>query len=545
MLSRKLVAFISKNKLFSCFLIMTIIVAGSSFVLAPAQYPNPQLGAITVPGKGNFALSVYPVLDRRVIGLLNLFRDYYAVTDLSNASVNGLVLTALPPIMTHYFLAFTTYGMAEIAASTPGFRTSYYTEMFHKLIAMMNSSTVEQIEWIEPGFTNAVYSSLGNGFRGPTNIMWTGHYALMELLYYDLFRDPRYNNEIKSYLDQWNASLTATTMWNGSPSNGLGRWGVGLIPCEPYIVFVQCNSIPFYAMRLYDELHSTAYQLASLPGIKWWYTDGNMVNDRGIPIDGYYVDMPAPQHRSLHNLPPTIPGPSMTTDLPYPKVSAYGSAWITMFYNAMGYTTLANTIYGNWKSNLVHYSTDNTAYVVDSYYYPSEFGAQTFVGDVFAYFCAHEMGDQALLTKLGNWFYSPFEGKWNGYKYEFDTSALGDLSSFAYPVVNFAWAWGHAYANLTTLMNAPSDSFFTSAPYISNQSTTDGLFVYQAYYDSAKSAFILTVETHSDTVLTFSNFPSVQGVYTAQGAYPSSDWAQNGSQMLLTLHPGTNSFVIC
>nr|MDO8134198.1 hypothetical protein [Candidatus Njordarchaeum guaymaensis] len=209
-MTRNIAALISKNKLFSCFLIMTIVIGGSTFLLAPPQYPNPQLGTIDVPGKGSFVLAAYPILDRRVIGLVNLFRDYYEVTDLSNASVNGLVLTALPPIMTHYFLAFTTYGMAEIAGSTPGFRTSYYTDMFHKLIAMMNSSTVEQIEWIEPGFTNAAYSSLGNGFRGPTNIMWTGHYALMELLYYDLFRDSRYNNEIKSYMDQWNASLTAT-----------------------------------------------------------------------------------------------------------------------------------------------------------------------------------------------------------------------------------------------------------------------------------------------------------------------------------------------
>nr|MDO8134071.1 hypothetical protein [Candidatus Njordarchaeum guaymaensis] len=283
-------------------------------------------------------------------------------------------------------------------------------------------------------------------------------------------------------------------------------------------------------------------QLATLPGIKWWYTDGNMVNDRGIPIDGYYVAMPSPEHRSLHNLPPAIPGPSMTSDTPYPKVSAYGSAWITFFYNAMGYTTLADTIYGNWKSNFVHYSTDDTAYVANSYYFPDEFGTFDFVGDVYAYLCAHEMGDQALFTKLGNWFYSPFEGKWDGYKYEFDTSVLGDLSSFAYPVVNFVWAYGHACANLTTLMNPPSDSFFTSAPYISNQSSTEGLFVYQAYYDSVKGAFILTVESHGNTVLTFSNSPAVQGVYTAQGAY--TDWVQNGNQMQLTLSPGTHSFVI-
>jgi hypothetical protein len=90
-------------------------------------------------------------------------------------------------------------------------------------------------------------------------------------------------------------------------------------------------------------------------------------------------------------------------------------------------------------------------------------------------------------------------------------------------------------------MTPRSDSFFTE-PYISNQSTTDGLFVYQATYDQARGAFILTVETAHSVVLTFDNFPGVQGVYGVNGAY--TNWTQNGSQMLLTLSPGTCSFVI-
>jgi hypothetical protein len=517
---------------------MTIFVAGSTFFLSPTQYSNPQLPVITVSGKGSFDLRTYPMLDRRVIGLVNLFRDYYKVTDLSNASINDLSM--LPPIMTQYFLAFTTYGMAEIVATTPGFRTNYYMDIFHKLIAMMNSSEMEQIEWIQPDFVNSNYSALGNGFRGPTNIMWTGLNTLMELLYYSLFHDSRYNNEITYYMNQWNASLTSNTTWNGKPSNGLGRWGVGLIPCEPFIVYVQCNSILFYAMRLYDKLYGTDYALASLPGIAWWQT--NMMDPSGVPIDGYYVAQPLPEHSSPGNLPVTFPGAARTANTSYPRVSAYGSAWATMFYNAMGYTTLANTLYSNWKSDFVHYSTDDTAYVVDSYHFPGQFDVSTFVGNVFALFCAKEMGDSSLLTKLENWFFRPFEGSWNGYEYSFDTSVLGSLSSFAYPVINFAWAWVHTSTTLADLMNPRSSSFFTSKPYISNQSTTQGLSVNQAYYDSARGAFILTLETANNVVLTFSNFPGVQGVYSTSGAY--TNWVQNGNQMLLTLSPGVYSFVI-
>jgi hypothetical protein len=90
-------------------------------------------------------------------------------------------------------------------------------------------------------------------------------------------------------------------------------------------------------------------------------------------------------------------------------------------------------------------------------------------------------------------------------------------------------------------MNPRNNTFFAK-PYISNQSTTEGLFVYQANFDNARGAFILTLETANNVVLTLDNFPSVQEVYTAQGVY--TNWAQNGSQMLLTLSPGTYSFVI-
>jgi hypothetical protein len=535
-LANRFFTLISKNKLFSLFLIATIIVASSSFAFAPAQHSNPQLPTISVAGKGSFDLSTYPSLDRRVIGLINLFRDYYKVTDLSNASVNDLSM--LPPFYTHYFLPFTTYGIAMIADSTPSYRTDYYKEIFHKLIAMMNSSTMERLEWIGPNFTNESYSDIGNGFRGPTNIMWTGHYTLMELFYYSVFRDGRYNGEIQGYMDQWNASLTSATTWDGNSSGGLGRWGVGLIPCEPYIVFVQCNSIPFYAMRLYDSLHQTTYQEASLPGIEWW--QDNMINDRGIPVDGYYVAQPIERHAS-QNQAQTYPGPALTKGTSSPKVSTYGSAWAIMFYNAMGMNQLAETLYGNWKDALVHYSTDDTAYVVESYYSPSEFGVTEYVANVFSYFCTNEMGDTTLNKKLENWFFGPFEGRWVGDKYEFDTSALGSLGSFTYPVINFAWAWTHADSTLTDLMSPRSDAFFTK-PYISDQSTNDGLFVYQATYDESRGAFILTVESAGSTVLTFDNFPGVQGVYSTQGAY--SNWVQNGSQMFLTLGSGTYSFVI-
>ena len=93
-------------------------------------------------------------------------------------------------------------------------------------------------------------------------------------------------------------------------------------------------------------------------------------------------------------------------------------------------------------------------------------------------------------------------------------------------------------------MDPKPDLFFSSAPYISSTDTTDGLFVYQAFYDTDKEAFILTLEANEVTELIFENFPNVQGIYTKSGEFDSSSWVQNGDQMILTLQPGTYSFVI-
>lgn len=539
---------IKNSKLFTTFLILTLVITSSTFLLSSVEKPTPNLGKINVPDKGVFDLSTYPNLDRRTLGIWNSLRDFYSVTDLSNSSINDLSI--LPPILTQYFLAFSVYGMAQLVDSTPNYRSDYYTQLFDKMILMMNSSTMEQFEWIDPGYSHEYYEEFGNSFRGPTNIMWTGHYALMELLYYNVFRDPKYNSEIKWYMDDWNKSLTITTTWENKTSidsegRPLGKWGCGLIPCEPYIVFVQCNSIPFYAMRLYDSLFGTTYQDATIPGIDWW--QANMVDTNGIQIDGYFNWPPhEPEQVIRSDLPPSYPGAALTSGKPeWPKVASYGSAWAAMFYNGMGLTEISNQYYQNWKKMFIHYTTDDMAYSPNSYHYPSSFGMMDLIGNLFGYFCAREMMDWELMRKLENWFYGPFPGAWDEYNYRFDTSALGDLGSFFDPILNFAYAWAYADSTLTSIASPRPDAFYSQEPYIFDESTHEGLFIYQAYYDVSSDAFILTVEANKETVLYFENFHDpITGIYMKSGLLDSTTWSQNGSQLELTLSPGVYSFVI-
>lgn len=537
--------FFVRSKLFTSLLILGIIISGLTIVLNPTNPSTPNFGIIIVPDEGTFDLSEYPYLDRRVIGLWNSLRELYSVDDFSNNSINDLSI--LPDVLTQYFIAFTTYGMAQIVDSTPNYRTDYYKNLFQKLILMMNSSAMEEFEWILPGFADERYESLGNDFRGPTNIMWTGHYTLMELLYYNVFRESTYNDEIKWFIDDWNNSLTATTTWDNKSSidnqgRPLGLWRTGLIPCEPYIVFVQCNSIPFYAITLYDKLHNSNYAQSIEPGIDWWQE--YMTDDNGIQIDGYYISEP---YTALHQFEVLgeIPGPALEPVLAsegVPGVANYGSSWAIAFYQGFGKTDIAETYYRNWKTNFIHYSPNDQAYAPHSYHNPSSFTEMDLIGNLFSYLGAREMGDSNLFRKLENWFYGPYPGEWDGYRYRFDTSALGEIGPFMDPILQFAWAWGHADSTLSDLMDVKSDSFYTSFPYISAESTTEGLFIYQAYYDETKEAFILSVEVNEQTAITFEQFPDVQGVYLKSGVY--EDWAQNGGQMILTLSPGTYSFVI-
>ncbi|MHA2252627.1 MAG: linalool dehydratase/isomerase domain-containing protein, partial [Candidatus Kariarchaeaceae archaeon] len=428
------------NKLFTIILLLNLLVTSSTFLFSPKTYPNPKLHTIDIPGKGTFDLNLYPVLDRRVIGLLNSIRDFYQVTDMSNQSLNDLSM--LPDILTQYFLAFSIYGISEVVDATPNYRTDYYKDIFHKLIGMMNSSQMEQQAWVDHGWADEYYAPQGNGFRGPTNIMWTAHYSLMQLFYYSLFRESTYLNETQYYLEDWNNSLTAETTWDGKPSNGLGKWGVGLIPCEPYIVFIQCNSIPFYVMRVYDQIFGTDYQAASLPGTQWW--QDNMVDDRGITVDGYFIAEPNENDKENRtDLPDSYPNLALTEGTSYPKVSSYGTSWAIMLYNGMGMEELADRYYGPWKNEFVHYTTEDMAYVPNNYHLPSEFGIFEVVGNLFAYFSTHELGDDKLFNKLENWFYEPFPGEWDGYNYGFDTSVLGEDGKFVTPIVNFGWVLGH------------------------------------------------------------------------------------------------------
>lgn len=511
-----------RNKAFVVFGLLAVVVSG--LVIRPTPAVPTPYPVLVLPDGTVINTAAYPHLDATQIGLFNWLRE--AIMSLATEDFTGM-----PQMLTHYCLAFMVYALATLFETTPGYRTDYYRAWHEQMIAKMNSSFIEDQEWNSIGFNNATLWGSLAGFRGPANIMWTGHYAMIMALYERFFRNGNYNIELQSYLDQFEHTMTHTQY--GIPNAG-GLWNCGLIACEPYIVFVQCNSIPQWTMKMADSLWNTTYFNACDYGIDWIMA--NMTDDHGCFIDGYYVlELPEEWHYLTQRYrgigPSWLPPPVNHT-----AENSYGVGWSLMLYDTYR-PDIVSQMYPNYVNSYVRHMYPDYAYVMGAYSYPSNFGVLEILGSVFGLPCTKEVGDWALQRKLMNYVFAPWPLRWDGYECYFDCSALGaDLGSLLTMVDNGFYIWATTPVLMKNLATARPSSFFNE-PYISS-TTGNGLFVHQAVYDPAVDAFVLTVTAHEAATLTFSNFPGVQGIQSASGPIPAGWWSQVGSQMTLSLPPG-------
>ncbi|MFW9846142.1 MAG: hypothetical protein ACFFD6_05315, partial [Candidatus Thorarchaeota archaeon] len=255
---------LKRNKFFVAVLIASIVFAGMTLGNLPRTPIT--MGIQTIDGVVyNFA--DYRTLNKEQIGMFNYFDSLVTDRSYNNWSewysddfVGGR----------HYLAAFTTYVLSMLFETTPGYRTAAYQDAAYSLVKMMNTTideygnnSIEYWEWARTNWDDYHYPDPNDptdlftgGFRGPANIMWTGHYALMMTLFERNFNTGEFTSEINWFIDDWYNSLT--TDGYGNPTEG-GIWGVGLIPCEPYVVFPPCNSIPIFTTELFDNQYNTSY----------------------------------------------------------------------------------------------------------------------------------------------------------------------------------------------------------------------------------------------------------------------------------------------
>ena len=534
---------LKENKFFIVTLILCIILFSTTFGNLPTA--PAAMGTQTINGT-TYDFADYGSLDHEALAVFNYLdsfitgKPYNDWEDWHAEGFDGLL---------HYVIAFMAYSMSRMFASTPGYRTDHYRDFAHDLIKKMNTTvaeygndSVEYIEWANPDYTFTEYywpnatdpSDLYvGGFRGPTNIMWTGHYALMMAFYERSFNTGEMRDELSWFVADWNNSLTTDGL--GNPKEG-GIWGVGIIPCEPYIVFVQCNSIPILATELYDNMYDTQYMESGMWDYGLDFMNTVMQDDYGLFTDGYYVMEPMGYTFPRGVPPPEIPGHSLRFGSP--KVSSYCNGWALNF---LEYTQENETI-NDYPIYLELFGRDVSAdkmYMVDTYHSPGSFGTFDMLGTLFTLALARQREDFTTLQRLKNFMFSPFNKVWSadGRMMHYDTMSL--MPFFQVPL-SYAWIWSTGSVSIKDLGDSHPEEFW-DYPYIS---TADDnlIWIYQAEWDPVKDGFILNIKVDQDATLTFNNFDHAPSAYS--NGLLLGELTASGGEYTLTLSPGSYNLVI-
>lgn len=542
---------VMSNKFFTITLIGLIVFAGLSFGNLPA--PQITVGVQVVDGV-TFRFADYMAIDHLQLAIFNYLNTLVSSDFQPYGSWDGWYADDFFGLQ-HYVLAFMQYSVSMMFESTLGYRTDYYRNFSRDLIRKMNTTeaewcnnSIEYREWSNPSYNFLDYwwpntttpdsdDLYVGGFRGPANIMWTGHYALMMSLFERNFNTGEMRDELGWFVADWNNSLTTDGF--GNPKEG-GIWGVGLIPCEPYIVFVQCNSIPIVTTELYDNMYNTSY----MEGGMWEYgldfIEANMTDNYGLFTDGYYMMKPTGFVESPTGPDYTFPGPSLDriTNDGRRQVSSYCNGWALAF---LEYTWGGKTIplYPAYIDVYGRELSGDRMYIIDSYNHPSTFGTFDILGTLFTLHLAKQRGDFVTRDRILNFLWPAFNQVWSedGRTMHFDTMSL---EPFLQSAMAFGWIWAKSPVSIKDLADARSPDFW-NYPYISKADDAN-IWVYQAVWDSLKDAFILNIRVDATATLTFSNFVHTPTAYSS--GYALGELVSLGDGFRLTLDPGVYNLVI-
>ena len=544
---------LKSNKFFLTALILTIVIGGLTFGNLPGAPASTTVQ--TVNGQ-IFNFAEYKAMDHEMLALFNYLDTIVNDEYQGYGEWDGWYADEGFYGLHHYVLAFMAYTVSFLFETTPGYRTEYYQNFLYDLIKKMNTTeadwdegSIEYREWSNPdyGFLDYYYPDYDDpddddlymgGWRGPANIMWTAHYALMMALYERSFNTGEMKDELSWYVRDWNNSLTTDGFGNDAKATG-GIWKTGLVPCEPYIVFVQCNSIPIACTELYDNMYGTQYMEGGMWDYGLDFINTVMQDEYDLFTDGYYTMKPKGFYYESERFPDTFPGPSMSSHVTdKPKVSSYCNGWALAF---LQYTQEGNSL-NDYPEFLKYYMkslSGDQAYMMDTYNNPDGFGTFDILGTLFTLHLANQMEDYVTRDRLANFMYDSYNKVWenNGRELHYDTMSL---SPFLQSVMAFGWIWAHAPVTIMDVEAARPTGFW-DWPYIS-AADDDNIWIYQAEWDSAKDGFVLNIRVDQEATLTFSNFDSAPTAYSGGAAYATL--ATSGSDYTLTLAPGTYYLVI-
>jgi hypothetical protein len=539
---------LKQNKLVITAFVLTIVVGGMTFANMPT--PPPPIGVQTVNGT-TFNFADYTSLNHEQIAIINHFTNLMA-GQAANEWDGWYAERYLWTLQ--YVNAFLAYAFAAFSETTPGYRTTFYEDFATTQIEKMNTSideygnqSMEYLEWAQiPGFTDYYYPNATHpdaddiytgGFRGPANIMWTGHYALMLALYERNFNAGTMVDELSWYINDWNLSVTTDRL--GSPKPG-GAWGTGLIPCEPYVVFTQCNSIPIYATELYDNLYDTSYMESGMWEYGLNFMLENITDEYGLYTNGYFIQKPIGGGPNAELLPTEIPGIAVDPLAGGPSLNSYATAWTLTF---LEYTIPEITIpkYEVFLDAFGRELSGDMMYILGSYKHPASFGDVIgMLGTLFTVGLANQRGDIHTRDRLLNLLRDMMNAAWSsdGRELYYDGSSLDPFLS---TIVSLCSVWTTLPVTVRDLADSRPTEFW-GYPYIS-EADDGNIWVYQAEWDPDKSGFILNIRVDRPSTLTFSNFGSLPIAYHGGTQFTQLE-AAGGGDYTLSLEPGSYQLVI-
>ncbi len=542
---------LTTNKYFVVTFILAIILGGMTYGNLPGV--EPAAPVLVVDGE-TFNFADYGTVTHEQVAIFNYLTTLF---DQPTDDWDGWYIEPQYYGLFHYVLAFMAYSLAMYYETTPGYRTDYYSDVSSGLIEKFNTSyadygedSIEYMEWMYASlylnWTEYYYPDAVNpdaddiytgGFRGPANIMWTAHYALMELLHERNFNLAIYDDEIDYYMEDWNMSMTTDGF--GNPQEG-GIWETGMIPCEPYEVWTQCTCVPIYMTELYDNMYGTDYMPIWDFGLNFMNTV--MQDQNGLFVDGYYVQEPigtwftqptdGPQQQ--------FPGNRLSPFRSDGKLRSrgYGVAWTLAF---LEYTQPEETIadYPVFIENYGKELSGTQMYMVESMYDTGSFGTFDYLSSLFTLALAKQRGDFSTRDRIANFMFDPYNKVWSadGREMHYDTSSA---TSFLQTSVAYAELWANTPTTMVDLADARPAAFW-DYPYIS-AADDENVWVYRAEWDPVKEGFILSIQVDQAATLTFSNFDSAPSAYS--GGVVLSELTAAGLDYTLDLAPGTYHLVI-
>lgn len=535
-------AILRKNKYL---LVCGILLIGLIFVTVyqpPSRLGTPEFPQITTLER-TYNLADYPHLTNELIGLYNYFRAILFGQGINEFNqieplVGGIPMSFGPggDSGIRYVLAFLTYAMSEMIQTTPGYRDpAYYQNVSDQVLQKMEAPKTKAY-WNKSSMLyggKSYYQFVVDHYGVPpgdyeglkyTNIMYRGHWALMEALYQYLFNDfSKYNGTLTQQLSSLYEEMTNSSFPTHTTPG---------VPCEPDQLFVQCNTIQSLAFKMYDNcLNTSNTNYFSAAKRLLAFELANMTNADGLFVNGI-------------NVTKFVQGdPNYVDDFD----SGYTQAWSIAFINAYN-QSLAQLLYPKFKS----------AYLVENLY-PGILGKMAYMkedknsnpystdimdfafslaANGFGVVSAKEMGDYQVRDGILNWLTHYFTPIWEGNKYYLPTPIFEGLQF----VFNMIYYWGQLdWVNLGNFTQRRDASFWMQ-PYIMHVTDPGNIFINQAIYDAPNSAFILSCSASGPGNITLTN--AAGGTISSK---QNSGWNSqyNGiNNLTIMLNGGNYNFVI-